>query len=296
MRYKMTEQYSTDNRPTNVNELSNQLIVLSNIMARKATQWNTLELKLFYTVLSKIKERSPEGIIKLKKADVCDILGIDQQHSNRLRKQFKSMMDKSFVQFDGATEEEWHDGFLVSSVKSRKYDIEIGLTYSFLPLLIELEKHFTSFFLENVSDFNSKYSIILYQNLKSWFDRRAMITCKKYSLVEMKKMFEISDHEYMVKRGKNKDKIVFDTYNFKKYTIDTALKEINGDTIKSGMAIEPVIIIKHRNFVWGYEFRYTLIDKQGRVWQPDEQFSKPDQAAQTKKPEPPEGQTTIDDF
>ena len=68
--------YALDNRPTNVNELSNDLIVLHNILARKSTRWNALELKLFYAVISQIRTRDDKNIIHLKKADICDILEI----------------------------------------------------------------------------------------------------------------------------------------------------------------------------------------------------------------------------
>ena len=277
--------YALDNRPTNVNELSNDLIVLHNILARKSTRWNALELKLFYAVISQIRIRDDKNVIRLKKADICDILEIDKNHSNKLREQFVRMMQKSFVQFDGSSEEEWKDGFLVTHAASSRHTIEVGLNHTFIPLLVELEKHFTSFYLDNIGHFKSKNSVILYQNLKSWFNRNYQVTHKKYSLIELKKMFEIGEKDYMVKRGKNKERTIFDTYHFKMYTLDVAVAEINADPIKSGMKIGAVETIKHRGFVWGYDIEYTLIDPQGHIWKPfkDEKGS-------------PEQQTSIYDF
>ncbi len=262
--------YALDNRPTNVNELSNDLIVLHNILARKSTRWNALELKLFYAVISQIRTRDDKNVIRLKKADICDILEIDKTHSNNLRKQIVKMMQKSFVQFDGSSEEEWKDGFLVTHAASDRYSIEVGLNHTFIPLLVELERHFTSFYLDNIGHFKSKNSVILYQNLKSWFNRNYQVTHKKYSLIELKKMFEIGEKDYMVKRGKNKERTIFDTYHFKKYTLDVAVAEINADPIKSGMKIGTVETVKHRGFVWGYDIEYTLIDPQGHIWKPFE--------------------------
>lgn len=263
-----------DNRPTSVNELSNQLIVLSNILARKSTNFNAFELKLFYAVLSKIKTRDEKNVVRLKKADICEILEIDQTHSSRLRKQFERVIKKSYVMFDGPTEEEWEDGFLLTGMSSKRNTIDVTLNHMFIPLLVELEAHFTTFYLEQISGFKSKYSILLLQNLKSWFNRTSMYTHHKYSLFEMKRMFELSDTDYMVKRVyKGKTKEVFDSYTFKKFTIDTAINEINSDSIKSGMQVL-VTTIKHRGFIWGYEFEYTLIDKQGYIWDPEEHFKK----------------------
>lgn len=262
--------YALDNRPTNVNELSNDLIVLHNILARKSTRWNALELKLFYAVISQIRTRDDKNVIRLKKADICDILEIDKKNSNKLRDQFVKMMQKSFVQFDGSSEEEWKDGFLVTHAASSRHTIEVGLNHTFIPLLVELERHFTSFYLDNIGHFKSKNSVILYQNLKSWFNRNYQVTHKKYSLIELKKMFEIGEKDYMVKRGKNKERTIFDTYHFKKYTLDVAVDEINADPIKSGMKIGAVETVKHRGFVWGYDIEYTLIDPQGHIWKPFE--------------------------
>lgn len=262
--------YALDNRPTNVNELSKDLIVLHNILARKSTRWNALELKLFYAVISQIRTRDDKNVIRLKKADICDILEIDKTHSNNLRKQIVKMMQKSFVQFDGSSEEEWKDGFLVTHAASDRYTIEVGLNHTFIPLLVELERHFTSFYLDNIGHFKSKNSVILYQNLKSWFNRNYQVTHKKYSLMELKKMFEIGEKDYMVKRGKNKERTIFDTFTFKSRTLDVAVAEINADPIKSGMKIGTVETIKHRGFVWGYDIEYTLIDPQGHIWKPFE--------------------------
>ncbi len=282
-----------DERNLSKDPMSHALIVMHNIIARKQTYWNAFETKLFLTILSQVKTRTSDNWIVLKKADICDILGIDQTNSSKLRKQAESMVKKSYVQFDGPNEDEWEDGVLMAGFKSTRKDIHVKMNDQFLPLLDELNAHFTQFYLDNVSHFKSKYSILLYQNLKSWFNRNAMVCHKKYSLEELKIMFEIGPDDYRYKRG---DSNIFRVDNFKRKSIDVAVKEINADTNKSGMQIGEVTTIYHRNMVAGYDFEYTLIDKQGRVWQPDEQFKKPDQAAQTEKPEPPEGQTTIDDF
>ena len=203
------------------------------------------------------------------------------------------MVEKSFVEFDGPSEDEWEDGVLMSGFKSTKKEIHVKMNDQFLPLLDELNAHFTQFYLDNVSHFKSKYSILLYQNLKSWFNRNAMVFHKKYSLDELKIMFEIGPNDYRYKRG---DSYIFRVDNFKKWTIDVAVKEINSDTIKSGMKIGQVTTIYHRNMVAGYDFEYTLIDRNGRIWQPENQYKKPVDEMESFKPEPPENQTTIDDF
>lgn len=282
-----------DLRNLKKDSMENALIVMHNIIARKQTRWNALETKLFLTILSRVKTRTKDNWVVLSKADVCDILEIDQSNSNKLRKQAERMVLKSYVQFNGPNEDEWEDGVLMSGFKSTRKELHIKMNDQFLPLLDELSAHFTQFYLDNVAHFKSKYSIILYQNLKSWFCRETMLTRKIYSLDELKKMFEIGPNDYVYTRNGNK---LFRVDNFKKWTIDVAMKEINEDDIKSGMRVALVRTIYHRNMVRGYEFEFTLVDRNGRIWQPDEQYKKPVDEVEAVKPEPPENQTTIDDF
>lgn len=262
------------------NELENALVVMSNTLARKQTLWSVRETKLFYSALSQIKTRDESNFVKLKKKDLIHKLKIDKRDTNKLRAMFQEVMKKSFVKFDGVTEEEWHDGFLIVEAKTTRNDVYVRFNDTFLPLLDQLENHFTMFELDNVAHFKSKYSILLFQNLKSWANPDYFVKNKKYTLAELKKMFEIKEGEYVRKTGVNKG--IFDTSNFKKKTLDKAMQEINADIIKSGMCIREIKTIKCNGMVAGYDIYFCLINEKGEVI-----WNDPDVA---------EGQTSIDDF
>ena len=267
-------------RNLNKNELDNALVVMHNQLARKQTKWSARETKLFYSALSQIKWRDDESWVRLKKSDIVEKLEIDKRDTNKLRAMFQEVMKKSMIKFDGSTEEEWDDGFLITRVRTTKKEIFVQFGEAYLPLLEKLTSHFTMFELENVAHFKSKYAIILFQYLKSWYNPQGMINHQRITLDEMKRIFELKEGEY-VRKGGARDGI-FDTTNFKKKTIDKAIKEINKDVVKSGMYIDNIETIKHRGMVAGYDIAYSLVTSEGTRYSADSSVV--------------EGQMSIDDF
>ena len=67
-----------DDKNLRKDPMSHALIVMHNIIARKQTYWNAFETKLFLTILSRVKTRTTDNWVVLSKADICDILGVDQ--------------------------------------------------------------------------------------------------------------------------------------------------------------------------------------------------------------------------
>lgn len=258
-----------DGREMTQNLLDNALVVMHNQLARKQTKWSARETKLFYTALSQIKWRDTDDWVRLKKSDIVDKIEMDKNDTAKLRKLYQEVMKKSLVQFDGSTEEIWHDGFLIVEIKTTKKDVYVKFNKAFLPLLDQLTSHFTMFALDNVAHFKSKYAIVLFQYLKSWYDPRGIINHRRITLNELKRMFETKDNEYMVKR-KGVKGTVFDTYSFKKYTLDKAVSEINKDTVKSGMHIANVETIKHRGMVAGYDIAFSLVNDDGTPYCADD--------------------------
>lgn len=255
------------------NDLENALVVMHNQLARKQTKWNARETKLFFTALSQIKWRDSENWVRLSKAAIIETLEIDPHDTNKLRDMYVKVMHKSLIKFDGPTEEEWDDGFLITRVKTTKKEVYVKFASDYLPLLERLEEQFTMFHLENVLGFKSKYAIVLFQDLKSRYNPEGVINHWQYKLDELKYLFNVQEGEYIRKTGRNKG--IFDTANFKIKTLDRAVEEINKDVVRSGMHIENVEVLKHRGRVVGYDIAFSLISKDGTRYNAelDEQLS-----------------------
>lgn len=253
------------NRELTKNELENALVVMSNAIARKQTKWSARETKLFFTALSQIKWRSEDNWVTMNKADVIEKLEMDPNDTSKLRNLFKNVVKKSYIEFDGPTEEEWLDGVLLTSVKSTRKQVSVQFNSTYLPLLDKLDEHFTMFQLDNVAHFKSKYAIILFQRLKSHYNPEGMINHIRWSLDELKRIFELDKDAYVVtdkKTGQTK----FHIYNFEKYVLFKARDEINADSIKSGMRIESIEKLKTHGktgFVTGYDIAFSLVNKDG---------------------------------
>lgn len=244
---------------------SHQVVHMRNALARKQTRWNVTENKLFICALSQINQIDEDGWVCLNKSDVVNTLRLGAGHTgSELRKQCQSMAGKSWIQF--GNDENWDDGFLINRIKSDKKEIYVKFDKAYINYLKEVGRQWTAFQIGDISLFKSKYSIVLFQYLRSWYNPKYPINSQAVSLIKMKEIFNIEDGQYVRKSGPNKGK--FDTSNFKKRSIDRAVTEINEIT-ECHMHIQEVNVVKQHGCVWGYEFKFSLLDDEGRLIVPE---------------------------
>jgi len=246
------------------NTLDNALVVISNLIARATTKWSLEETKLFLCSVTKVRLRDSENWVTLSKKDVVEKLSIDPTNRSKLRDMFKKMMQKSYVQFDGPSEDEWEDGFLLISVRSTKKEISVKFNEVYLPLLDRLSSHFTEFYLDYVKDFTRMSSYNLYVFLCSWHDPDYLIQNKKIKKSELHKVFNLKESDYWRNYGTENAK--FHWADFEKYVLNPAIEEIN-NLAKEGkcdMYIESCDKVKKSTKnVLGYDIRYSFIGKDG---------------------------------
>lgn len=245
---------------------SHQVVHMRNALARKQTRWNVTENKLFVCALSQINEITSEGWVKLNKNDVVNTLRLGSGHTGaELRAQCESMAGKSWIRF--GNDENWDDGFLINRIKSDKKEIYVKFDKAYIDYLKEVGKQWTTFQIGDISLFKSKYSIVLFQYLRSWYNPQYGINSQAVSLIKMKEIFNIQADQYVRKSGPNKGK--FDTSNFKKRTIDKAISEIN-NIAECHMFIDCANVIRQHGCVWGYEFKFSLLDDSGARLMPED--------------------------
>lgn len=246
------------------NTLDNALVVISNLIARATTKWSLEETKLFLCSVTKVRLRDSENWVTLSKKDVVEKLSIDPTNRSKLRDMFKKMMQKSYVQFDGPSEDEWEDGFLLISVRSTKKEISVKFNEVYLPLLDRLSSHFTEFYLDYVKDFTRMSSYNLYVFLCSWHDPDYLIQNKKIKKSDLHKVFNLKESDYWRNYGTENAK--FHWADFEKYVLNPAIEEIN-NLAKEGkcdMYIESCDKVKKSTKnVLGYDIRYSFIGKDG---------------------------------
>lgn len=211
---------------TENNPLDNQIIRMSNIIARKNPKNNKTkeqlthtEKRLFYMSLAQAKNIDDKGIVKLKKTDVFKKLGInDKDMYSRYRELFKEMQFKTYYEFD--TEDGWDDGFLIYRTAMTKHYFHVYFDLTYIPLLRELQQSTTMFF-DDILKFECTHSISLYQFIRSLNKHPKFSNHYDFSTSELKKLFGLSEDSYMRKKDG------FNRSQFEKQTIDKAVEEIN---------------------------------------------------------------------
>lgn len=256
-----TNLEKVDNRELNIhNTFDNALVVISNLIARATTKWTLEETKMFLCAVSKIKTRDNENWVTLPKTDIQEKLGITPKNGTWLRETFKKVVQKSYVQVNGASEEEWHDGFLLYEIKSTKKTISVKFNDTYIPLLDKLSSHFTEFYLDYVKDFTKFSSYNLYVFLCSWHDPNYLIQNKKIAKNEIHKVFNLKESDYWRDYGTEKAK--FHWSDFEKYCLNPAIEEINSLS-SCDMHIDSVEKVKKGKVVLGYDIKYSFVDENG---------------------------------
>lgn len=293
-------------------QFDDRLVAMANTLARRQVKWSVLERKLFYLTISQLRftlSNNPTKVI-LKKKDIYKKLGMTgtTYTGGYLREQFKQMRLKSEVSWEDENdpEEIWEDGFLITHTKSTKHEIYVTLNENFLPLLENLSERYTMLLLDDLVSFDSKHTIVLYQNLRRIYHTKYLWNEKDFTTKQLKDMLGLTDEDYVKSNGK------FDRFNFEKKTIQTAVDEINEKS--DMMHIQKWWKVKQDGKVHRYVFRYACKHKppQERVVLPQfEAIIEPEQQnidaelmrlrafAEEKgitSAEPAEGQITMDEL
>lgn len=199
------------------NDLHNQIIAMDNVLAMKSTRFTVEEQRLFYITLASIKPNQKSNIIEIDKKAVLDMLGFKSQNQySRLRGMFKKLAHASWIEF--GDNEIFDDGFLFYKCKSTKRKIYIYVDVEYIPLLIELQPGFTRLLSDDAISFNSKFSMILYQQLMRLNNKGTYGV--GFTTKELKMIFGLSKDDYVTKGH-------FDRSAFERRTINVAVKDIN---------------------------------------------------------------------
>ena len=203
-----------------INPYDDALVKMSHILARKGNSFTVLEQKLFLMAVSQVENADDKGLVKLSKQDVFEKLHIDDTNVwTRYKTIFYAMRKKTRVTFE--TEETWVDGDLIYKIISTKHYFHVYFDPEYLPLLKNLKKEYTIMALEDVLKFESKFSLMLYQFIRSLNKHPKFDNYYDFSTSELKEVFGLSKDDYCKKDGK------FDRFNFEKYTLKIAIDEIN---------------------------------------------------------------------
>lgn len=193
----------------------NQLVVKSNELIQK-TRYNlsVQEQKVILYLISQIKPTDEEFCkYQVAISDLCEICGItvSGQNYQNFKDSIRSLADKSF--WVSTPERDilmrWIEHAEI--IKNEKI-VEIRIDPTLKPYLIALKNNFTQYELGYVLVLKSKYSIRLYEMLKSY----AYMDGVEYALADLKNALQTVGHD--------------EFRYFKRDVLDKAVAEINAFT------------------------------------------------------------------
>lgn len=248
------------------NSLKNQVIAMSNVLAEKSTRFPVVQQKLFYICLASLKQginsRNEVGINKKELFNCLDIEKETKRYT-RIKGEFEQLAHNSFVKFD--TTDGFCQGFLICNIRLAKNTFYVQFNDYYLPLVQELANNYVRLLDDDVISFNSKFSMMLYQNLMKdkWKLTNVDYLGIDYSTRKLKMMFGLSVDDYM-RDGH------FDRYNFERKTINKAVKEIN----EKSKCIKNLTYrkVKKGSRIQYYLFSYHYIDPQKVVEDARDEF------------------------
>lgn len=188
------------NASYNLDLIEQRLILMAIVQARKSKQSITEQDKVVVNVAEYAKEFgvTPSGSLYQNIKNACDVL-FERQFS------YKEFDDDN-VKY---TKSRWVSK--VSYIPDRAV-VELYFTDDVLQFVTALERHFTSYELEQVSGLDSKYSVRLYELLSAW---RTQGKTPVFSVEDIRNRFGVEEKEYPKMEA------------FKRRVLDLAVNELS---------------------------------------------------------------------
>lgn len=168
MKFKQTTEWEIDNYP--VPQRFNTVVKANDLIQKSRFNLSTQQQKIVLFIISQIEREDNEfKLYEFKITEFCKMCGIEPQGDNYsfLKEQIKNICDKSLYISDENGIETLYRWIDKPFFDKRKGTIQIKLDEQMKPYLLQLKEKFTEYELIYTLNFKSKYSIRLYEYLKS---------------------------------------------------------------------------------------------------------------------------------
>ena len=264
-----------------LNELSKRKVVENNSLITSIAKMDKTPLKMFELAVSCIDTEEPpkDHTVYLSKEELFSFFKVsDNDKHSRFKEAVEKMQKQAFFKIKEKKEHgfEFENIVPIPYVKWTDYHDEVTIRFSpeIMPYLINLKKNFTQHALSDISELNSKHSIILYRWLSMNYNqyehysykggrREEQVEAYRNPSISIRELREMNDivNEY---------KLFAD---LEKWILKKPLEEINDhtsftvtyDKVKKGRSIDSIVfhITKKRR---ADDNSYKLEDK---VYQED---------------------------
>ena len=253
----ISEKQNNQKQVLTLNELEKRKVVEHNSLITSIAKMDKTPLKMFELAVSCINTEEPpkDNTVYLSKRDLFAFFKVsDNDKHRRFKEAVEKMQKQAFFQI----KEEEGKGFKFKSIVPIPYvewtdyhdEVKIEFHREIMPYLINLKKNFTQHALSEISELNSKYSIILYRWLSMNYNQYEHYSAKggrRADQVESYRNPSISVKELRIMTDTVNEYQRFT--NFTKKILDIPLKEINAHTsfnvtyekVKKGRSIDSIV-------------------------------------------------------
>ncbi len=253
----ITEKAKNQKQVLTLNELSKRKVVEHNSLITSIAKMDKTPLKMFELAVSCIntEEQPKDNTVYLSKADLFAFFKVsDNDKHSRFKQAVRAMQKEAYFEI----KEEAGKGFKFKSIVPIPYvewtdyhdEVKIEFHREIMPYLINLKKNFTQHALSEISELNSKYSIILYRWLSMNYNQYEHYSVKggrRAEQVESYRNPSISVKELRIMTDTVNEYQRFT--NFTKKILDIPLKEINDNTtfkvsyekVKKGRCVDSIV-------------------------------------------------------
>ncbi len=240
-----------------LNELSKRKVVEHNSLITSIAKMDKTPLKMFELAVSCINTEEPpkDHTVYLSKNELFAFFKVsDNDKHSRFKLAVENMQKQAFFKIKEKKEHgfEFENIVPIPYVKWTDYHDEVTIRFSpeIMPYLINLKQNFTQHALSDISELNSKYSIILYRWLSMNYNQYEHYNCKggrreeqveayRNPSISIRELREMTDTVNEFKRF----------YDFEKWILRQPLEEINDhtsfnvtyDKVKKGRSIDSIV-------------------------------------------------------
>lgn len=213
---------------------------LSNDFIRMPKRLDITGLQMFGLALSKIQWRNgyPKDLtVRFSIDEVRKACGSESHNYGWYKKALEELQKKALIKLE--RDDLYYSAVVFPTVRIlRQNMVEVTFNNDLREYIQFLRTNYTVFRVPATAKFQSRYSYILYTNLRSWHDysadREDALDEREryYTTAQLKQMFDLRPDEYRRKDGS------LDRYNFEKKVIKVAVDEINDNHKDCGMWLE----------------------------------------------------------
>lgn len=253
---KKQEVETEESRRSQANYPENRKVVEHNDLISSVAKMDKTPLKIFELAVSCIDTENPpkDNIVYLSKAELFTFFDVsDSNKHTRFKEAVEKMQKTAYFEIKEVVDKGYDIKSIVPipMVKWNNYNdnVKIRFDIDIMPYLIDLKKNFTQYALSDITDLNSKYSIILYKwfcMFYNQFEHYKEKGGRRESQIEYYRNPSISIHEFRELTDTLNDYARFQSLEFR--VIKEPIKEINKhtqfnityDKIKKGRTIESI--------------------------------------------------------